>query len=322
MRTIPHRHGLHWALACLAMGSACSGPSTSGPGDLPPSGGEPTPDPTIHRGLWVWDATIPGDVGATDALLGFATQHGLDTLFLACDPVGYGQDGAEARYTDFVTQAHSVDIQVFGMSGYGMFTVPCDANLPGQNTCHDEGWAVYEACASSSVGFDGIMDDSEPYSFDSASWTADLQTRARWHLDYLEGIRARIGTLPLHHTIPFWYDDLTPVWEEEGGALQTLDAWIAERVDVVAIMAYRADVDAIIEVASGELENGPVWVGIETVELEHAPQATFFDDGPGAVDAALDGLQSELMDNENLHGLMVHSYAGWSALTRAESRHR
>ena len=311
---------LRLSLSCtLAMCTSCTTPDTTDPNGFTPSGNDPPPDQATLRGLWVWNGSIPGDKAATEELINFATDHAITTLFLDCSPVGYAQDGAEERYTDFVHDAHEAGLEVHGMSGYPVFTVPCGAGLPQQNTCFDEGWGLYETCAASTVGFDAIMDDSEPYTYDTSSWNNDFETRARWHLEYLEGIGERVGSLPVHHATPFWYDSLGTFSREEGGEEKTLDGWIADVVDVVAIMSYRDDVDAIIEVAAGELENGPVWVGIETTELEHAPQATFFDEGPSAVDAALDGLEAQLDGTDNLHGLMVHSYAGWLALTQAAS---
>jgi hypothetical protein len=271
---------------------------------------EATPPP---RGLWVWDAAIPGDDAATEALLDFAAEHQVGRLFLSCDPVGYGQEGAEARYASFVDAAHAASVEVWAMSGYGWFTVPCDARLPGQPTCSDEGWSVFAACAASGVDFDGVMDDSEPHSVAQARFEADYAERAVGYLAYLRGVRARIGDLPFAHAIPAWFDDRPTV--EDEGKTDTLDVHVAGIVDVVAVMSYRDTAEAVREFSSGELDKGPTWIGVETGPSDESENVTFFDDGADALDAALDAL--ELSEETGFAGTFVHDYAGWRALVEA-----
>ena len=268
----------------------------------------------VARSMWVWDTSVAGDVTATEALLAFAEANGVTTLFLSCDPVGYGSEGAEERYHDFVQAAHAADVEVYGMSGYSWFSVPCDAGLAGQPTCWEEGWAVYEACAASNVGFDGIMDDTEPASTPEGSWFTDHARRAAWHLEYLEGIRARIGDLPFHHAIPAWYDEEESVALGDTGALETLDVWIAGVVDVVGVMSYRDTASAILDIAASELEGGPVWIGVETAPSSEGEHITFAEEGASALSAALDEMEAEVGTHPNLRGFMVDAYESWREL--------
>lgn len=268
--------------------------------------------PSAPRAAWVWDTDIPGDAPATDELLAFAADHGVTTLMLNCDPVGYGLDGAEARYVAFVEAAHAEGIEVYGVSGYPWFSVPCDAALPGQDTCWPEGWQIYEACAASPAGFDGIMDDTEPASTPDGSWSADYVQRAEWHLEYLRGIRERIGDAPLHHAIPAWYDELEPL--ELDGESATLDVWIARTVDAMGVMAYRDDADAILELASAELDRGSVWIGVETGPSDEGEEITFAEEGGMALDGALDEIEAEVGGHPNFRGFMVDAYESWRGL--------
>ncbi|MCP4805524.1 MAG: hypothetical protein GY884_09260 [Proteobacteria bacterium] len=262
------------------------------------------------RGLWVWETAIPGDADTTSDLIAFSGEHGITTLFLACDPVGYGQDGAVERYGEFVAAAHATELEVYGMSGYGWFTIPCDAGLDGQPTCFTEGWGVYEAGAGSGL-FDGIMDDSESYSVAKSHWSEHTAKRSRWVLHFLDGVRERIGELPLHHTAPAWYDTLEPFPREDGGPEKTLDAWLADTVDVVALMSYRDTAEAVIEISSPELEQGPVWLGVEIADAGEGDSVDFSEEGSAAMMAEVERLEELTADDENVVGVMIHDYNHW-----------
>ncbi len=270
-----------------------------------------TTPPAPTRGLWVWDTAIPGDATKTADLLTFSADRGLTDLFMACDPVGYGAEGAVENYTDFVSQAHGAGLRVYAMSGYGWFTVPCDAGLSGQPTCWTEGWGVYETCAASGVDFDGIMDDSEPASVAKEHFDSHYSDRARWTVQYLQGIRERIGELPLHHAIPAWYDSRDAFAMTDGGEEKTLDRWIADTVDVAAVMSYRDTADAVLEIAAEELANGPSWLGVEIGDAGEGDHVDFSEEGEAAMLAEIEAIEAAQAGEANFHGVMVHSYAQW-----------
>ncbi len=272
-------------------------------------------DPRLPtRGMWVWDTDVAGDAAATAELLSFSADHQVTTLFLNCDPVGYGLDGAEADFVSFVGAAHNAGLEVYAMTGYSWFSVPCDADLPGQPTCWTEGWSVYEACVNSSVPFDGVMDDTEPASTPDGSWSTDYAQRAAWHLEYLRGIRARIGDLPFHHAIPAWYDARELLELDQSGTRATLDVWIAGVVDVVGLMSYRDNAADILDLAANELHNGPVWIGTETAPSTEGEHITFAEEGSTAMEAAFDQMTEEVGEDPNLYGFMVHAYETWKDL--------
>ena len=276
--------------------------------------GADTEPADVPIALWVWTPSIAGDEDATADLLSFAADQGVSTLFFTCDEVGYGIAGAVERYTTFVDAAHLAGIAVFGMTGYSWFSVPCDAGLSGQDTCWTEGWTVFETCAASGVGFDGFMDDTEPASTPDGSFFTDFQQRAQWHLDYLRGIRERIGDLPLHHATPAWYDDLEPLALDDGATEATLDVWIAGVVDVVGVMAYRDSAEEVLPLAATELSRGPIWIGLETGPSSEGEGITFEDDGAAALEAAMSALADSTRDEPNLRGFMVDSYETWRSL--------
>ena len=267
-------------------------------------------DAAPTRGLWVWDTDIPFDDEETAELVAFATAQGTTTLFMNCDPVGYGLDGATEAYASFVDAAHDAGLEVFGMSGYGWFTVPCDAGLQGQPTCWDEGWGVYEACAASGL-FDGIMDDSESHSVAPNHWENHYEQRSRWAIQFLQGVRERIGDLPLHHAMPAWYDAKDPITMTDDGEARTLDVWVAETVDVAAVMSYRDDADSVLEITETERGNGPIWMGLEICNAGEGDSVDFSEEGSAAMVAATEALEAAMAGDPAFVGVMHHSYGCW-----------
>ncbi len=301
---------LTWSLGGVGLAAALG---CAGSGGADDSGSAVVDDPA-SLGLWVWDTQVAGDEAATADLLAFCADRGVDTLFLSCEPVGYGEEGAVERYTALVDAAHAANVQVFAVSGSPWFSVPCDAGLDGQETCWTEGWDVYAACAGSGVGFDGIMDDTEPGSTPDGSWGTDYAQRAAWHVEYLEGVRERIGDLPFHHAVSAFYDELEPLDLDGSGATETLDVWISRVVDVMGVMAYRDSAADVVAAAEGELREGKVWIGVETGASSEGEDVTFADDGAAALDDALDALGAVVGADPNLEGLMVDSYETWRTL--------
>ncbi len=302
-------------LACTSTPDTDTADAEAPPADtqVPEDTALPTDtDPVHRRGLWVWDTTLPGDPTATADLLALAATHALDTLFLACDPVGYDEAGAVDRYTAFVDQAHAADLEVYAMSGYGWFAIPCDAGLPDQPTCHTEGWDLFATCASSTVGFDGVMDDSETHSVATDHFDKHYAERGRWLIDYLQGLRERID-LPLHHTLPAWFDDREAFALEDGGPEQTLDAWIADTVDVAALMSYRDTAEAVLQITETERTHGPVWLGLELGDAGEGDSVDFSEEGPDAMMQVVETLEAQLTSDPGLHGVMLHDYGAWAA---------
>jgi hypothetical protein len=170
---------------------------------------------------------------------------------------------------------------------------------------------VYEACAASGVGFDGVMDDSEPASVAQEHWDEHYTERATWTVQFLQGVRDRIGALPLHHALPAWYDSREAFALTEGGEEKTLDQWIAATVDVSAVMSYRDTADAVIELATEELKTGPVWIGVEIGDAGEGDAVDFSEEGSAAMLAEVVLLEERLETEPNFHGVMVHDYASW-----------
>jgi hypothetical protein len=194
------------------------------------------------------------------------------------------------------------------MSGYGWFTLPCDAGYAGQPTCWDEGWGLYQTIADSGLAFDGSMDDSEPASVAPLSFDEAYQQRARWHIDFLKGIKSRIGGMSLYHASPAWLDDRPPITMEDGAEAKTLNAWIADVVDVNALMSYRDTATAIMDVAATELATGPTLLGVELNDAGEGGHVDFSEEGAAAMLIEIEAIEEAQSDNPNFMGTMIHDY--------------
>ena len=272
----------------------------------------PLPPPwrsASRRGLWVWDSTLPADTARSEDLIRFALENGVDTLFLAADPVGHDEPGAVLAYAAVVAKAHRFRIRVLATSGWGWFTVPCDT--VDADACWEDGWAIYEGIASSGVPFDGVMDDSEPYAVMKDAWDSDFETRARDTVHFREGVKDRIGTLPLHHATPAWYHDLAPVSMVAGGETATLDLWLADTVDVRAVMSYRDTAEGILAFGAEELAAATVWLGAELKNTGEGDHVDFSSEGPDVMLDELDALDALVRTDPNYLGSMIHHYDEW-----------
>ncbi|HJN77554.1 MAG TPA: hypothetical protein QGF58_26770 [Myxococcota bacterium] len=266
---------------------------------------------TPARALWVWDTSIPGDDTPTTELLDFAAEHHVTTLIVPCDPVGNSKPGSVEAYSSFVGSAHAAGLEVLAMSSHGWFTVACGADLLGQQACWEDGWSVYEACTSSGIGFDGVMDASQPYSIAPNHWENFFPQRGRWTVRYLQGIRTRVGDLPVYHSMPAWYDDLEPFSLNDGTEELTLNAWIAFNVTATGVMSYRDDHEEVLDIASAELQNGSAWLGLEICDSGEGDSVDFHKEGAAAMIQEAEAIEAALAEEPHFLGVMLHSYACW-----------
>jgi len=275
------------------------------------------PFPVQHIGtsaLFVWDSSIPGNELETNRLLQFAASRGINTLFLEASPVGYEQAGSIPRFTGFVDAARGAGIAVYALSGYPWWTTACGDGIPGQDSCFEEGWSVYQNIASSGIPFEGIVDDSEPYLANEADWWSRPAERAQDYLDYLRGIRSRIGGMIFQTTIPFWYDeDARLLLSLDGEANSHPLNWYASRiVDRVVVMDYRDRArgqDGILSHIQGEAQTGPFLLAVETnCGLED--KITFCEEGSAAMKSEMQTVSRRLRSQPNFRGFAIHDYFG------------
>ena len=270
------------------------------------------------RLLYVWDNTLVGDATATTALVDFAAARAFNTVAIECSPVGYLLPGAAAKFTAFVETLHTAGLDVLALNGYPWFTVPASAAVPGQPDSHAGGWALYANVTASSVPFDGILDDSEPYAtaYDDGgphNWFREnLPDSAQSYVDWLHGLRSATTGLPLYSTIPYWYDEDDALALALDGESQPHPLnWYASRiVDAVNVLDYRDHArgpGGLVQHVRGELETGPLILGVETCEIE-ADAGTFFEEGRAYMESQLTQVLLAVDGAPALRGFSIHDY--------------
>lgn len=273
------------------------------------------------RMLYAWDGSIATDWKETKDLVKYARHNDYDVIVFDAAAVGYDPAAAYADYLRLIQRAHQMGVQVYAMIGNPWFTVSAGARLPGQQTSSLEGWMVYENIMASGLQFDGILDNSMPYLTDytdgvtSGNYFWDSpQLACQDYLDFLHGVRARVGELPFHHAIPFWFDidpRLNLALEGQAGT-QPLNVWVSSIVDVCNVMAYRDQAlgsEGIIAFSMGELLTGPCTIGVELQDLgPELAYLTFWEEGEEYLMDQLEYVWAAVERMPNFRGFSVHNY--------------
>ena len=272
------------------------------------------------RLLYVWDNTLPGDSVRTGQLLEFCRRNGIGTIAIDCAPLGGSPTANAARYRSFVASANGRDLDVLALAGDPWWTVPAVTTLQNPGGSQETGWRFYAQVRASNAGFDGVLDVSEPYQRDPAAFWNDPATAGQGLVDFLAGVRARLGGLPLLHAIPYWYDEDPRCTVRLAGSrsAKPLNQYVQPLVDVTVLLENR-DVafgsDGIIAHSQGELAVGPCILGVETQDLGPAgDELTFWEEGRGALERELALVALARMNQPNLRGFALHHYASFANL--------
>lgn len=273
-----------------------------------------------QRLIYVWDNTLPGDTLRTSQLFDFCRRNGIGTIALDCAPLGGSPTANAARYRAFVSSAHGRDLDVLALAGDSWWTVPANAGIPNQAGSQVTGWTFYAQVRASDVGFDGVLDVSEPYQRDPAAFWNDPATGAQGLVDFLKGVRSRLGGLPLLHAMPYWYDEDPRLVLRLAGSrtAKPLNQYVQPLVDVTVLLENR-DValgpDGIVAHSQGELAIGPCVLGVETQNLGASGDAlTFWEEGRAAMERELSLVVLARLNQPNLRGFALHHYGSFANL--------
>ncbi|MBI5361695.1 MAG: hypothetical protein HZA53_00860 [Planctomycetes bacterium] len=270
-----------------------------------------------QRLLYVWDNTLPGDATRTGRLLEFCPRGGIGTIAIDCAPLGVAPAAHAARYRAFVDQARGRGLRVLALAGDSWWTAPASPPVPNQQGSQNDGWNFYGALRSSGVAFDGVLDVSEPYLRDPAAFWANPLPFAQGLVDFLAGARARLGSMPLLHAMPYWYDeDARLVLRLAGSSIaRPLNQYVQPLVDTTVLLENRdhaLGTDGILAHSQGELATGPCILGVETQDLGTSGNAlTFWEEGRAAMERQLALVTFARLNNPNLRGFAIHHYASF-----------
>ena len=246
-------------------------------------------------------------------LLDFCYVKGIRAIYLASEGVVYGTDSDRNDYTQFITDAHARGIDVWGLQGRMWWSVPGGASVPGQNRTTEEGLDYLQAVLNYGQ-FDGIIDDTEPYTANNEDWNNNLNQRAQWYLDWAQGCKDKIGvTTQFISVIPFWFDSIVEALNGDTTP-RRLNEYVSDIADFICIMDYRdfaTGSNGMIEHAQNEINYGPAWVAVEVQNLNGTPYAdllSFYEEGEAYMEDELGKFRTYYSDNPNYLGTAIHYY--------------
>jgi hypothetical protein len=265
----------------------------------------------LTRGMWDWKGTDATDPTAEQALLTFATGHGIDTVYLESQTLLTTEPAALRAFVATAAQK--------GVSVELLFGDPSWALTANQSTAVGLATMAAAFVAADAGGPEPIalQFDVEPYAL--AGWSTDLNGVANQYLDLLAALAAAKGpALRLYMDVPFWFATTTVT---RSCMSRPLIDWVLDTVDGCVIMDYRnttAGGNGLIALAQPTVTyadgaSKSVVIGVETLCTVPANE-TFCGLGMGALDAQLALVRTAFANDSSLVGDAIHDYPAYAAL--------
>jgi len=213
----------------------------------PPS----APHPTPAMGFWYWD--YRSAIADPEWMLAACRKQHCRRILLQL-PDMRDTDQTWAAYAQLFAVTKSADIELFALDGAPDMidhAAPLIAKL-------DRILALI-----GNQKLPGVQLDIEPYLLDGFP---DDDTIFDRYLDTIDRVKTALqGRATLSVVIPFWF--ASTIHGQRPLAFSVMD-----RVDEVAVMSYRTDVDELMAISDdvlryGALEHVPVWLALETTTL-------------------------------------------------------
>jgi len=213
--------------------------------------------PGSRKGFWMWD--YQRAVADPDSLIRECSRAGATRLLVQ---IPHGDDPPDiwAAYAELLRQISSSGLEVFALDGYPEAIYDPSPLIEKvkrlRSLLVDEQWT-------------GLQLDIEPYLLDRFSDPHDYDL----YLQMIEQMRRALGDrIRLSIVMPFWFSDKTA--RDRPLAFQ-----IMNRVDEVAVMSYRTDLEELEDITEPLLRYGdavgvPVWLAVETRPLPVDRQVT------------------------------------------------
>ena len=213
--------------------------------------GSPVVTGSAQVGFWVWDYRTA--VADPEPVLTACRRQGCSRVLLQM-PALSDDDGIWAAYARFFTQAHIGGIEAFALDGY-----PEAIQEPYRLA--DKIQRLLHLVESHALA--GVQLDIEPYLLPGF---AGDESGPRRYVECIDILKEVIGgRTRLSMVIPFWLTSLT-IGE------RPLTYAVMDRVDEVAVMSYRTNLEELKDIADdtlryGDLIGSSVWLAVETTPL-------------------------------------------------------
>ncbi|MBD2862350.1 hypothetical protein [Paenibacillus oceani] len=258
------------------------------------------------KATWLWDTSLINTATGRNQIIKFAKNQQISRIYLQVNP-----DVTKNAYRYMIKTAAGNGIEVYALDGAPNWALPENR---GQITSLI-GWVkTYNATVTMNERFAGIQLDIEPYLL--PEWSTDQTGVAQKWLDALRYFHDETKKAPALSTsaaLPFWLDSVSL----SSGVI--LGEALIAKLDEVALMSYRNQGDAVVNLVTEELAWGDkygkkVWLSLETNAIPETPYITFYDKGKIEMDLQMSRIDELVKAHQSYAGIAVHDYTGWRDL--------
>ncbi len=213
--------------------------------------GPPVVTGSAQVGFWVW--RYRAAVADPEPVLTACRRQGCSRVFLQMPSLS-DDDGIWVAYARFFTHAHTGGVEAFALDGY-----PEAIQEP--RALADKIQRLLHLVEPRALA--GVQLDIEPYLL--PGFLGD-ESGPRRYVECIDVLKEAIGgRTRLSMVIPFWLTSLTI-----GG--RPLAYAVMDRVDEVAVMSYRTNLEELKDIADdtlryGDLIGSSVWLAVETTPM-------------------------------------------------------
>ncbi|GAA0134444.1 hypothetical protein YSY43_12840 [Paenibacillus sp. YSY-4.3] len=265
---------------------------------------QPVPRDQIVRGTYIWESSEV--IRNSQDILEFAIEKQLNWLYVRLD-----LQQPFSAYSSFIKQAAAAGIEVHALGGTPTWAM--EKELPRimrlVNYVKD-----YNRTVEPDERFHGIHLDIEPYVL--PEWSMDpQQIISEWtsNLDAFVTELKKDSNLEASMDLAVWLDKYKVTGEDI-----SLSKWMIDRMDHVALMAFRDTAEGsngIVAVTKEEIafadELGkPIYISVEIKASHEGNHITFYEEGAAYMEEELAKLK-ELLKHTSFKGTLVHAYTYW-----------
>ena len=243
-------------------------------------------------GVWWWNNRLDSDI-----YLDFAVDNGVNEVY-------YYDSSLSTTSSSFIDKAKSKNVKVYWLIGDVEY-------LRNRQELFDklDQFVDYNN-NNSSYAYDGIHLDIEPHQDDY--FDIDRTMLIYNLIDIAYALKQNYPQIQFDYDLPFWLEDEI----DYNGQIKPAYAHMIDIADRIFLMSYRDSAEAMLDIASEELEyaknvNKPIILGAETAETSETESVSYFEEGKIFMQNELEKVKLALPKN---CGISVHHILSWYEL--------
>lgn len=278
--------------------------------------------PAAHaadKSMWIWSeaALIRNNPAARSGAINFMKAQGIGTAYLFTSWNILFTD--TPQYRTMIADFHANGIEVYALDGDPGYTVPNSGAVLA--AAGFQGVLAYNATSAPNERFDGFNADVEPWAL--PDWNTNPTQQAQWYLDlatmYMQKKADAGATLKVGPDLAPFFDIAAafPALQNitYNGNTKPFYQHVQDIYDYITLMDYRdfaLGPNGIVNGAAAEMAYAatigkPVVIGVETQNVT-PDVVTFYQEGPAAMQTALDQTEAVYGSQPEFDGFALHHY--------------